>query len=85
MIESEFDDFTFERRETVRRLQREDTHTLCATRCVPGMLNSVRAFAAFIGWAPDTAMSEDLRLFQPHQTQIGMQPLSSNSAVGEQR
>jgi hypothetical protein len=49
------------------------------------MLNSVRAFAAFIGWAPDTAMSEDLRLFQPHQTQIGMQPLSINSAVGEQR
>jgi hypothetical protein len=56
-----------------------------ATRCVPGILNSVRAFAAFIGRPPDTAMSEDLRLFQPHQTQMGMQMPSINSAVGEQR
>jgi len=39
----------------------------------------VRAFAAFIGRSPDTATAEeataeDLRLFQLHQTQSGMQP-----------
>src|SRR5271163_1291179 len=34
----------------------------------------VRAFAAFIGRSPDTATAEDLRLFQLHQTQIGVQP-----------
>jgi hypothetical protein len=41
----------------------------------------VRSFAAFIGRSPDTAMAEDLRLFQLHQTQSGMQPPSINSAV----
>ena len=34
----------------------------------------VRSFAAFIGRSPDPATAEDLRLFQLHQTQIGMQP-----------
>jgi hypothetical protein len=41
----------------------------------------VRALAAFIGRSPDTATAEDLRLLQLHQTQIGLQPLSINSAV----
>jgi integrase/recombinase XerD len=41
----------------------------------------VRAFAAFIGRSPDAATAEDLRLFQLHQTQIGMQPPSINGAV----
>ena len=41
----------------------------------------MRSFAAFIGRSPDTATAEDLRLFQLHQTQIGMQPPSINSAV----
>ena len=41
----------------------------------------VRAFAAFIGRSPDTATAEDLRLFQMHQTQSGMQPPSINSVV----
>src|SRR6201997_1125359 len=40
----------------------------------------VRAFAAFIGRAPDTATAEDLRLFQLPQTQSGMQPPHINSA-----
>ena len=34
-------------------------------------VRKVRAFAAFIGRSPDTAMAEDLRLFQLHQTQSG--------------
>ena len=45
----------------------------------------VRAFAAFIGRSPDTAMAEDLRLFQLHQTRIGIQPPSINSAVSALR
>jgi len=45
----------------------------------------VRSFAAFIGRSPDTATAEDLRLFQLHQTQSGMQPPSFNSAVSALR
>jgi integrase/recombinase XerD len=45
----------------------------------------VRAFAAFIGRSPDSATAEDLRRFQLHQTQIGMQPPSINSAVAALR
>ena len=40
---------------------------------------------AFIGRSPDTATAEDLRLFQLHQTQSGMQPPSINSAVSALR
>jgi integrase/recombinase XerD len=45
----------------------------------------VRAFAAFIGRSPDKATAEELRLFQLHQTQSGMQPPSINSAVSALR
>src|SRR5215471_21717921 len=48
-------------------------------------MRHVRAFAAFIGRSPDTATGEDLRLFQLHQTQSGMQPPSINSAVSALR
>jgi integrase len=48
-------------------------------------VRKVRAFAAFIGRSPDTAPAEDLRLFQLHQTQSGMQPPSINSAVSALR
>jgi integrase/recombinase XerD len=48
-------------------------------------VRKVRAFAAFIGRSPDTATAEDLRLFQLHQTQIGMQPPSISSAVSALR
>jgi hypothetical protein len=43
--------------------------------------NDVQAFAAFIGRSPDSHTSEDLRGFQLHQMQSGMQPPSVNSAV----
>ena len=48
-------------------------------------VRKVRAFAAFIGRSPDTATAEDLRLFQLHQTQSGMQPPSINSTVSALR
>src|SRR5438105_3848277 len=44
-------------------------------------VRQVRAFAAFIRRSPDTATAEELRLFQLHQTQSGLQPPSINSAV----
>jgi Phage integrase, N-terminal SAM-like domain len=48
-------------------------------------IRNVRAFAAFIGRSPGTATAEDLRRFQLHQTQTGMQPPSINSAVAALR
>jgi site-specific recombinase XerC len=48
-------------------------------------IRNVRAFAAFIGRSPGTATAEDLRRFQLHQTQSGMQPPSINSAVSALR
>ena len=61
---------------TVRGFK-EDTHR--------DYIRHVRAFAAFIGRSPNTATAEDLRLFQLHQTRIGMQPPSINSAVSALR
>jgi site-specific recombinase XerD len=48
-------------------------------------VRNVLTFAAFIGRSLATATAEDLRRFQLHQTQIGMQPPSVNSAVSALR
>jgi site-specific recombinase XerD len=48
-------------------------------------IREVRVFAAFIRRPPDTATAEDLRRFQLHQTQIGMQPPSINNSVSALR
>ncbi len=45
-------------------------------------IRDVRAFAAFIRRPPDTATAEDLRCFQLHQRQSGMQPSVSVHARG---
>src|SRR4051812_5456844 len=45
----------------------------------------VQAFAAFIGRSPATAMPDDIRDFQLHQRQSGMQPPSINTAVSALR
>jgi site-specific recombinase XerD len=55
----------------------EETHS--------NYIREVRAFAAFIRRPPDTATAEDLRRFQLHQTQSGMQPPSINSSVSALR
>src|SRR6058998_627819 len=55
----------------------EETHS--------NYIREVRAFAALIRRPPDTATAEDLRRFQLHQTQSGMQPPSINSAVSALR
>jgi integrase/recombinase XerD len=48
-------------------------------------IRHVRSFAAFIGRSPDTATEEDVRRFQLHQRQSGMQPPSMNTAVSALR
>ena len=48
-------------------------------------IRHVRSFAAFIGRSPDTATEEDIRRFQLHQRQSGMQPPSMNTAVSALR
>jgi integrase/recombinase XerD len=48
-------------------------------------IRHVRSFAAFIGRSPDTATEEDVRGFQLHQRQSGMQPPSMNTAVSALR
>ena len=48
-------------------------------------IRNVRAFAAFIGRSPDTGTAEELRRFQLHLTQGGMQSPSINSAVSALR
>jgi len=45
----------------------------------------VRSFASFLGRPPDTATAEDLRRFQVHQAESGMQPPSINGAVSALR
>src|ERR671913_959038 len=45
----------------------------------------VKTLAAFLGRSPDRATAEDLRRFQLHQTQAGMQPPGINSAVSALR
>src|SRR6266481_1767551 len=44
-------------------------------------IRHVRSFTAFLGRSPDTAVAEDLRRFQLHQTQTGVRPPSINGSV----
>jgi integrase/recombinase XerD len=48
-------------------------------------IRHVRSFAAFLGRSPDTAIADDLRRFQLHQTKNGMRPPSINGAVSALR
>ena len=41
----------------------------------------VRSFAAFLGRSPDTATADDLRRFQVHQRESGVQPPTINCTV----
>jgi site-specific recombinase XerD len=48
-------------------------------------IRHVRSFTAFLGRSPDTAVAEDLRRFQLHQTQTGVRPPSINGSVAALR
>ena len=45
----------------------------------------VRSFAAFLGRPPDTATAEDVRRFQVHQAESGVQPPTINCSVSALR
>src|ERR1700674_5344597 len=45
----------------------------------------VRSFAAFLGRSPDTATAEDIRRFQVHQHESGVQPPTINCSVSPLR
>ena len=45
----------------------------------------VRSFAAFLGQPPDTATAEDIRRFQVHQRESGVQPPTINCSVSALR
>jgi site-specific recombinase XerD len=45
----------------------------------------VRSFAAFLGQPPDTAQAEDIRRFQVHQRETGVQPPTINGSVSALR
>ena len=44
-----------------------------------------RSFAAFLGRSPDTATAEDVRRFQIHQAETGVQPPTVNGSVSALR
>ena len=48
-------------------------------------LRSVRSFAAFLKRPPDTATADDIRRFQVHQAESGVQPQSVNCSVSALR
>jgi site-specific recombinase XerD len=48
-------------------------------------IRQVKSFASFLGRSPDTASADDLRRFQLHQRQNGVQPSSMNGAVSALR
>jgi integrase/recombinase XerD len=48
-------------------------------------LRVVSGFAGFLGRAPDTTTVEDIRRFQVHQAESGVQPPTINSSVSALR
>ena len=48
-------------------------------------IRHVKTFTAFLGRSPDTAIPEDLRRFQLHQTRAGVRPPSINGSVAALR
>ena len=48
-------------------------------------IRHVKTFTAFLGRSPDTAMPEDLRRFQLHQTETGVRPPTINGSVAALR
>src|ERR1700742_3447043 len=49
-------------------------------KTLPDYIRQARTFTAFLGRSPDTAVAEDLRRFQLHQTQTGVRAPSINGS-----
>jgi integrase len=52
---------------------------------IPSATTSAHSFAAFLGRSPDTAQAEDIRRFQVHQHESGVQPPTINCSVSALR
>jgi len=64
-----------------RRMIEDMTIRKLAPKTQMGYIRHIKNFAAFLGRSPDSASADDLRHFQLHQRQNGVQPSSMNSAV----
>ena len=68
-----------------RRMIEDMTIRKLAPKSQVNYIRHVKNFAAFLGRSPDSASADDLRRFQLHQRQNGMQASSMNSAVSALR
>ncbi len=53
--------------------------------CQTNYVRAVKKFAAFLGRSPETATAEDIRRFQLHQSETGVQPPTFNATVSALR
>lgn len=53
--------------------------------CQNNYVRAVKKFAAFLGRSPETATAEDIRRFQLHQSETGVQPPTFNATVSALR
>jgi integrase/recombinase XerD len=68
-----------------RRMIEDMTIRKLAPKTQVDYIRHVKNFAAFLGHSPDNASADDLRRYQLHQRQNGMQASSMNSAVSALR
>jgi integrase/recombinase XerD len=64
-----------------RRMIEDMTARHFAEKVQTDYIRHVKTFAAFLGRSPDTATSEDLRLYQLHMTKTHVSPPSINAAI----
>jgi site-specific recombinase XerD len=64
-----------------QRMIEDMTERHFAEKVQTDYIRHVRNFAAFLGRSPDTATSEDLRLYQLHMTKTHVSPPSINAAI----
>ncbi len=53
--------------------------------CQTNYVRGVKKFATFLGHSPETATAEDIRRFQLHQSETGVQPPTFNATVSALR
>ena len=68
-----------------RRMIEDMTIRKLAPKTQASYIRAVRNFTIFLGRSPDTATPEDLRGFQLHQRDTGVQPPTMNGAVSALR
>jgi len=80
------DTLTPERISPLRARMLEDTRLRQLGRvCQMNYVRAVKTFATFLGRSPETATAEDVRRFQLHQLETGVQPPTFNGTVSALR